>query len=133
MSSKSQSRRSSASKMSSHRPELMRASATAPSLATSNASRQDLASLQSSRATAILTRVAGYSVCHDHPHHGSPSSICSSPSRSPGSSSMEARKEPYEIAYNNSSNYFSFPSFEDFQEYQESHDTIDGRGEKGVP
>ena len=91
------------SKSSSHRPKLARASATAPSLATSNASRQDLANLQSTGASALLSRVASYSVGPDHAHHShsysprysSPSSLSSSPEQSPAS---ETRKEPYEVA-----------------------------------
>ncbi|TVY85187.1 hypothetical protein LSUE1_G000015 [Lachnellula suecica] len=125
MGSKSQSR--GASPKSSRRPRLMRAAATEPSLATSNASRQDLATLQSSRAAALLTRVASYSMAH----HGS---VCASPDqRSPESASMEGRKEPFEIAIHQSGTYFSFPSFEDFQEFQENEERIAAMHDKGVP
>ncbi|CAG8977389.1 hypothetical protein HYALB_00007019 [Hymenoscyphus albidus] len=98
---------------SSHRPNLIRASATAPSLATSNASRKDLSSLQSSRATALLTRVASYSLGQYEQRGSRSSSVSSSPDQSPVG--MGGRKEPFEMV--GSSNYYSFPSFEESQEY----------------
>ena len=139
---------------SSQRPKLARAAATAPSLATSNASRKDLANLQSTRASALLTRVASYSLGSDQSHHphqyiprySPPGSSCSSPEQH--SPTSDTRKQPYGIASYHckinhttlvlnianmftASNYFSFPSFEDFQDYEERR-AREGRPDKGI-
>ena len=128
---------------------MMRASATCPQLATSNASRKDLANLQSCGATTILTRVATYSSAHhDHAVRTSPLSSCSSPGQSTG----ERRKDPFEITISQcefhhhqrdegcgradcvgtAGNYFSFPSFEDFEEWKEDDERREGRDERGI-
>lgn len=96
------------------RPRLMRSSATAPCLATSNASRNDLASLHpASRASALLSRVASYSLSRQSHDLRGPSdrSQSKSPrrhSRSPHNHDESFRREKRNLCLNGTGHGQSF-------------------------